>query len=141
MTLRKILTPAVILFCAGGLVAGSQTNESEQCRKFREWQEAQSGNWSETGIVVTGCRDLSEDDWFDRASRFGKHSDAEICEDAGTYRRWFQDAWDNDGWRIEFGSPTWSNGAPESGFHPQDNASKHHGIGVRNDYSTGSRGP
>ena len=109
--------------------------ESTQCRKFREWREDNTlpdGPWP-THLVVSGCKDLSRSDWFDVADGFGNYDS--VCQEAGTYRRWFQSAWDGDGWRIQFTLAQDSvNMIIQDGFHMEDSTNHHWGIGVRDDY-------
>ena len=97
---------------------------------------------------MEGCDDLVEDEWLAMADVFGDtySSENEFCETADTYGDWFQKAWDDragdsTNWTIQFRSAYFQDAEgrrlPESGIHPQDSESQHHGIGIKDEYSPG----
>lgn len=133
-----------ILFLSGSvvlmaLVPQEDNPESEQCAEFRRWQSTRTDSWSTTDFILKGCDDLSESRFFALADRFGKgySNNDSACEDAETYRSYFERAWNDHSstWRIQFAQAHWANGSPESGFHPQTPDTLHHGIGVKDEYA------
>lgn len=117
---------------------------SIHCHRFRTWQATQEGRWSDSIFVLTGCDDLSEETYFEIASKYGKHG-GDDCEDASTYMQWFRDAWDHyeddPKWRISYTDAfSWLNETdkqPEPGITPRHSESDLRGMGIRKDYPPG----